>query len=569
MLEFLSQPAFQRLALTLLHFLWQGAAVAAALGIVQWSLNRRGARVRYAACVAALAAVTAFPIATFVVVQPPAQIERAEVVAARSDNSAAPAPAERSIRPFSSSVSPASESASGPPPSPATRREVRTSLALFAAATPYLVLLWMLGVLLFGLRLLWAFAGLRRLLRDRVELPGEFLASVEQLARAMRLATAPLVCGSRRAAEAMAVGFFRPVVLLPVAWLAQVPADVLRSVVAHELAHVRRWDRWVNLLQRVVEAALFYHPAVWWISRRMRTEREFCCDEEAARVVGGAVRYAEALEHIGRLHWHQRQLLLTNTIGGTKMALLKRVRRVLGQSESTKGGDGWTVGLLAVCIPLMLLVASTWWPTEPSSVSAAVADDGDKNREKAERRERDGEKRRDAERREGERKERGDRRDREQPERKAADRPAPERRERDVPREGERGDRPRKGARPREGDRPRGEQRRDGDRPREGARKDRPDRPREPARRDGVRPDAGRRGGERPQPANLRELLEIIRGLQAEVRQLRKEVQELKGRRGDRPMGDRGGIRRDAPRRDGNDRPRREGEPRRDRERRP
>jgi len=571
MLDFLSQPVFQRLALTLLHFLWQGAAVAVVLGIGLWRLDRGRPRARYAACMVALAAIVALPVVTFLLVQPAERPAAGDIdldsVQPTSDSRIGSVP-HHDVRPAPTGdvvERPAIESVNPPD----SRRETQSPIPFVSEATPYLVSAWMLGVLVFGLRLLCGFVGMRRLLRDRVELPDELLEVVRELGHTMRLAASPLVCGSRRVAEAMAVGFLRPVVLLPVAWLAEVPPDVLRSVLAHELAHVRRWDRWVNLLQRVVEAVLFYHPAVWWVSRRMRAEREFCCDDEAARAVGGAVRYAEALEHIGRLHCNQRQLLLrgtdcqsvllTNPIGGTKMALLKRVRRVLGMSETKIGRDAWAVGLLAVCIPLMLLVASTWWPSGNSSISAAVADDGDKDREKAERPDR--ERPREAEQRERkreERKEAVERRERDQPERKAADRPVPERREgaerrkRDVPREGERRER---GER-REGDRPREvERRRDAERRREVERKERPQGAREPGRRDRGPGDVRRREGDRPQPANLRELLQIIRELQTEVRQLRREVQELKGRRGDRPRGERDRGRRAIPRRDG-DRPR-------------
>ena len=67
-------------------------------------------------------------------------------------------------------------------------------------------------------------------------------------------------------------------ILLPTSWLTELPPDMLESIIAHELAHIRRGDLWVNLLQRVIEVLLFYHPAVWWLSQRIRVERELCCD---------------------------------------------------------------------------------------------------------------------------------------------------------------------------------------------------------------------------------------------------------------------------------------------------
>ena len=108
--------------------------------------------------------------------------------------------------------------------------------------------------------------------------------------------TPPRVRVCRRVAEAVAIGLFKPMILLPAAWLSELPPDMLEAVLAHELAHVRRLDLWVNLLQRLVETLLFYHPAMWWLSHRLRTERELCCDELAATVTNDRVRYAETLE---------------------------------------------------------------------------------------------------------------------------------------------------------------------------------------------------------------------------------------------------------------------------------
>ena len=103
---------------------------------------------------------------------------------------------------------------------------------------------------------------------------------------------------SERVVEAVAVGFLKPMVLLPAAWIGNVPPDVLEAVLAHEISHLRRYDLWVNLLQRFVEAALFYHPAVWWLHERFRQEREYCCDELAATTVSGRAAYARALEFV-------------------------------------------------------------------------------------------------------------------------------------------------------------------------------------------------------------------------------------------------------------------------------
>ena len=82
------------------------------------------------------------------------------------------------------------------------------------------------------------------------------------------------------------IGSLRPVVLLPVSALAGMSPSQLDAILAHELAHIRRHDYLVNLLQTLVETLLFYHPAVWWLSRRIRIERENCCDDLGGGVCG-------------------------------------------------------------------------------------------------------------------------------------------------------------------------------------------------------------------------------------------------------------------------------------------
>ena len=90
-------------------------------------------------------------------------------------------------------------------------------------------------------------------------------------------------------------GALRPAILLPVVALTGLSEEQLRAVIAHELAHIRRWDFAVNLFQVAVEALLFYHPAVWWLNARIRAEREICCDEIAVSACGNPLAYARAL----------------------------------------------------------------------------------------------------------------------------------------------------------------------------------------------------------------------------------------------------------------------------------
>ena len=169
----------------------------------------------------------------------------------------------------------------------------------------------------------------------------------------------PRVFVSAVARESVVAGFLRPMVLLPAAWLAEMPPEVLEAVIAHEMAHIRRFDLWVNLFQRLLETLLFYHPAVWWLSRRVRLAREMCCDELAAAATGERVVYASALELAARKRLTPARSLLEVALGVTRMTLLRRVRNVLGLAAQSERGRWWPAAVLALLVPWAIWLIST------------------------------------------------------------------------------------------------------------------------------------------------------------------------------------------------------------------
>jgi bla regulator protein blaR1 len=162
----------------------------------------------------------------------------------------------------------------------------------------------------------------------------------------------------------------RPVVLLPVSALTRLSQEQLEAVIAHELAHIRRMDAFVNLFQVFVESVLFYHPAVWWVSRRIRIEREHCCDDEAIAVCGDRLEYARALTLMEGWRASPRMALAAN--GGS---LTARVKRLLGV-ETFHGTRalGFAVGL--VCLGVALLASTALLDIAPKA-SAAPAQQPD------------------------------------------------------------------------------------------------------------------------------------------------------------------------------------------------
>lgn len=121
----------------------------------------------------------------------------------------------------------------------------------------------------------------------------------------------------------MVIGWLRPSLLLPAALVTNLNTCELEALIAHELAHVRRHDYVVHLLQRAVTALLFYHPAVWWISGHMNVEREYCCDDMAAQV-GDKMEYARALTSLDK--WRHERFHFALAATGT--SLQARVARL-------------------------------------------------------------------------------------------------------------------------------------------------------------------------------------------------------------------------------------------------
>ena len=290
------------LGLTLLHFLWQGALIAAAyVGLRRYASR---SEVRYLLACAALGVMAAAPIATWIALRP-------------------------------TSLQAVSASASLIASHPTSAGSVfRGDLFRFLAAhneRPFwfmwVAAAWMTGVVIFSLRLLGGWMIAERLRRRRVRsAPGPWQETFETLRAQLRVARRVRLLVSGLVHAPAVVGLLRPVVLVPVSALAGLPAEQMEALLLHELAHIRRYDHFVNALQNMVEALLFYHPAVWWVSGHMRVERELCCDDVVVAVTGDAKSYARALAEVGaaeHAHYHA-------AIASTGGSLAYRVARLLG-----------------------------------------------------------------------------------------------------------------------------------------------------------------------------------------------------------------------------------------------
>ncbi|OYW18932.1 MAG: hypothetical protein B7Z55_09765, partial [Planctomycetales bacterium 12-60-4] len=241
--------------------------------------------------------------------------------------------------------------------------------------THAVVALWLTGMLVTSLRLVGAAAWMWCVMRRLEPAGNATVQSARRLARHLGLRRLPRIAISSSVSEPLALQWFRPLVLLPASWLADVPPGVLEAVLAHELAHIRRHDLWVNLAQRVVETLLFFHPCVWWVSKQIRIERELCCDADAVRATGQPVAYAQALEIAARRRWARVSPPLAVGLGGTRMALLHRVKQVLGVESSAAESNWWTLGLAGIGVSAACWTGATLWsaPAQGDDTAEAFA----------------------------------------------------------------------------------------------------------------------------------------------------------------------------------------------------
>ena len=204
---------------------------------------------------------------------------------------------------------------------------LQSVLSVRAMVVPAAGVLWLAGLTLYLVRVGREWRRAQQLQRLDLDTAGEPVeAVVEELRSKLSVRTSVNVQRSGRASVPMVLGWLRPVILLPAGAAAALAPRQLRAVLAHELAHVRRRDYLANLIQMAAETMLFHHPAARWISHRIRTEREYCCDDVAIGVGEDAVEYARALAALDDARDDCR--LAVAAASGT---LLDRIQRIAGQ----------------------------------------------------------------------------------------------------------------------------------------------------------------------------------------------------------------------------------------------
>lgn len=367
------EPVVQAVGWALLHFIWQGALVGAGAALALRLLRHGAADVRYVVAAIALTLMATMPVVTGV------QAWRAASVQGEAGSAGQP---PQAMAAGTSPVAAADAPAAGPCADAARCAQASAPGLRVEPFLPALVLTWMAGVVLLALRLAGGWVRVQRLKATGASAAGAPLqAIVRRLTKTLHISRPVKLLQSSSVDVPTVIGWLKPTILLPIGALAGLSPLQVEAILAHELAHVRRHDYLVNLLQTVVETLLFYHPAVWWLSRRIRIEREHCCDDLAVSLCGDPVVYARALADLEELRDANAHLAMAANGG----SLVDRVRRLLAAPATHAGrGPAWLAAAAAVLLMVGIIAgppgrqpmdAQEMASPAPVTLSAAAGDD--------------------------------------------------------------------------------------------------------------------------------------------------------------------------------------------------
>jgi beta-lactamase regulating signal transducer with metallopeptidase domain len=347
-LRLIDHPLVATLGWTLTHFVWQGAVLGLFAFFILRMVRPTRASTRYLVGVGTLTAMLIVPVATFVSTaghtassQPGWRTQTSDrrvagagmVTGAMVANLGANPSAIRELMPTQGTDSRLAGDRNPAPIAPTW--------------LPIVTAIWMFGVAVLSVRMLGGWIIAQMIARRAVSAVSDDVAdAAREMARRLRLRRSFAVLESAAVVVPTLVGWVKPVVLLPAAALAGLSPMQLQAVIAHELAHIRRHDYLINLLQTVVETLLFYHPAVWWVSSEVRAEREHCCDDLAVEVCGDRLVYVSALAELTSIE--RRAFALAATDG----SLVTRVRRILGRPGDSRRELPPSWGILVLLVAL-------------------------------------------------------------------------------------------------------------------------------------------------------------------------------------------------------------------------
>jgi len=362
----LHTPTVELLGWTLLHFVWQGALVAAVLAGALYLLRDHAPRVRYVVSCAALLGLLALPVGTAVFL---------------GGSGGATASSGLALADLSGEATAVAEISSASVGEPATGSRWRAQVAAWVRpALPWGVLAWGLGVLGFALRLGGGAWRVRRVRRSSSPASPAWRDRLQALADRMGVVGSVGLRQSGRVDGPVLAGWWRPVILVPAGFLSGLPPAQVEALLLHELAHVRRHDVLVGRFQAIVETLLFFHPGTWWVSTQVRQTREACCDDLVVQAGSERTTYAQALAALAERAVEGRATAWAPA--ASDGSLLDRIQRLVVPPEAPSSTAGRRLSIVAaallmVIVPVGLAACASQQSSTGETSSGAAASVGE------------------------------------------------------------------------------------------------------------------------------------------------------------------------------------------------
>lgn len=324
---------------TLFHSLWQGFIWVLALSLILRYVSRQKAQLRYLASLLCLFGLFAGSFGTF--------LYEYRLISTSSFSLSLGADAHIIVNQPSQLA--AAENSG-------FLEQISISVESWGAYLPYVSMIWMLGVLFFSVRWIGSWMYLQDIRRNSHEAKYKWQSWVDEIAYDMGIRKYVTLKESAQIQSPMVIGHLKPIILLPLGMLTNLSTTQLEAIFAHELAHIRRYDFLINMVQSFMEIIFFYHPAQWWISNQIRDEREHCCDDAAVEICGDPLAYAKALADLEEMRMVQLQL--APALSGRKPHLLNRIKRLMAPDmyESPKETRVYLMSLLILGLGFSFII---------------------------------------------------------------------------------------------------------------------------------------------------------------------------------------------------------------------
>ena len=354
--NFIPEELIKAIGWTIFHSLWQGAMIAVLLSGVLLITGKKSARLRYNFSFAALVLIFLFSLATFI------QVYDSASKAASSDLIVAH---ENSI----SSQQLAEVSNTGV--SGTNLSFVNMIEYYFSQNVSFIVTLWLLGFLLFSMRFIGGVIYVQRMRTIGITPLNDFWYNrLNELSKSIGIKQFVEIYESTKIKAPVAMGYLKPVILLPLGMLTGLPQEQVEAIIIHELAHIKRYDFILNLIQTLIETIFFYHPVVWWITSTINSERENCCDDLTLKLCGGSLVYFKALYNLQQICSEENELALAAI--GKKNQLFRRINRMTTKNKNTSYGAKFAAfAVLLLAMTAVSIYSSSAAKENPRGVSTA------------------------------------------------------------------------------------------------------------------------------------------------------------------------------------------------------